>query len=148
MSGKFLLMQLIYKDTTQKCLPKRVDFPPDWNVTFTANHWVMAYSAPLQSQPCITPIFKKGNHCLPYNYHPISLTSPLCKIMVSIIKGNIQEHLQANTVIPPDQHGFTPGRSCSTQLLLAINEWTYRCIIHVSWLSKGLWLSATQSLNI
>ena len=44
--------------------------------------------------------------------------------MESIIKDNIQEHLQNNNVIPLEQHGFTPGRSCSTQLLLAINEWT------------------------
>ena len=44
--------------------------------------------------------------------------------MKSIIKDNIQEHLQAINVIPPEKHGFTPGRSCSTQLLLAIDEWT------------------------
>jgi len=41
--------------------------------------------------------------------------------MESIIKDNIQEHLQANNIIPPQQHGFT---SCSTQLLLAMNDWT------------------------
>ena len=29
-----------------------------------------------------------------------------------------------NNVILPHQHGFTPGRSCSTQLLLAMNDWT------------------------
>ena len=57
------------------------------------------------------------------SYRPISLTSPICKIMESIINDNIQEHLQNNNVIPLEQHGFTPGRSCSTQLLLAINEW-------------------------
>ena len=39
MSGKFLPMQLIYKGTTHKCLPKHVDFPSNWDVTFTANHW-------------------------------------------------------------------------------------------------------------
>ena len=44
--------------------------------------------------------------------------------MESIIKDNVQERLQANNVIPSEQHGFTPGRSCSTRLLLAVNEWT------------------------
>jgi len=39
MSGKFLPMQLIYKGTTQKCLPKGVNLPSDWDVTFTSNHW-------------------------------------------------------------------------------------------------------------
>ena len=27
-------------------------------------------------------------------------------------------------MIPPQQHGFTPERSCSAQLLLAMNDWT------------------------
>ena len=31
---------------------------------------------------------------------------------------------QANNIIPPQQHGFTSGRSCSTQLLLDMNDWT------------------------
>ena len=39
MSGKFLPMQLIYKGTTKRCLPKDVKFPSDWHVTHTENHW-------------------------------------------------------------------------------------------------------------
>ena len=35
MSGKFLPMQLIYKGTTCKCLPKYAEFPSDWDVTYT-----------------------------------------------------------------------------------------------------------------
>ena len=40
MFGKFLLMQLIYKGTTSKCLPKlkNKDFPSDWHITYTANY--------------------------------------------------------------------------------------------------------------
>ena len=71
----------------------------------------------------ITPVFKKGDRSHASNYRPISLTSPICKIMESIIKDNILEHLQANNIIPPQQHGFTSGRSCSTQLLLSMNDW-------------------------
>ena len=73
----------------------------------------------------VIPVFKKGDCTRVSNYRPISLTSPICKIMESIIKDSIQEHLQANNTIPPQQHGFTSGRSCSTQLLLlAMNDWT------------------------
>ena len=36
MSGKFLPMQLTYQETTDRCLPKGVEFPDDWNVTYTA----------------------------------------------------------------------------------------------------------------
>jgi len=32
-------MQLIYQGTTDRCLPKGVEFPDDWNATCTANHW-------------------------------------------------------------------------------------------------------------
>ena len=32
--------------------------------------------------------------------------------------------MQANNVIPLQQHGITSGRSCLTQLLLAMNNWT------------------------
>ena len=39
LSGKFLPIQLIYQGTTPKCLPKNVNFPSDWHLTYTANHW-------------------------------------------------------------------------------------------------------------
>ena len=39
MSGLFLPMQLIYKGTTNRCLPKGVDFPADFDVKCTASHW-------------------------------------------------------------------------------------------------------------
>ena len=39
MSGQFLPIQLIYQGTTDRCLPKGVEFPDDWNVTYTTNHW-------------------------------------------------------------------------------------------------------------
>ena len=70
----------------------------------------------------VTPVFKEGDRTRVNNYRPISLTSPICKIIESIIKDSIQEHLQANNII--QKHGFTSGRSCSTQLLLALNDWT------------------------
>ena len=39
MSGSFLPMQLIYKGTTNRCLPKDVGFPADFHVICTTNHW-------------------------------------------------------------------------------------------------------------
>ena len=36
MSAKFLPMQLTYQETTDRCLPKGVEFQDDWNVTYTA----------------------------------------------------------------------------------------------------------------
>lgn len=39
LAGSFLPIQLIYKGTTARCLPKGVKFPEGWNVTHSANHW-------------------------------------------------------------------------------------------------------------
>ena len=38
MAGDFLPPQLIYKGKTPMSLPS-VEFPADWHITFTENHW-------------------------------------------------------------------------------------------------------------
>ena len=38
MTGDFLQMQLIYEGKTPRCLPKDVEFPKEFDVTFTPNH--------------------------------------------------------------------------------------------------------------
>jgi hypothetical protein len=45
----------------------------------------------------VTPIFKKGTKGDPGNYRPVSLTSVPCKILESIIKDKIMDHLLENT---------------------------------------------------
>ena len=37
-TGDFLPPQLVYQDKTEWCLP-RFQFPSDWNITFSPNHW-------------------------------------------------------------------------------------------------------------
>ena len=34
------------------------------------------------------------------------------------------EHLQSNNLITKNQHGFLSGRSCLTQQVETLNEWT------------------------
>jgi hypothetical protein len=65
----------------------------------------------------VVPIFKKGSKKIAGNYRPISLTCICCKIMESIIKDDIIAHLKRNHIINTNQHGFTKGRSCTTNLL-------------------------------
>ena len=65
----------------------------------------------------ITPIFKKGSKSSPGNYRPVSLTSIPCKILESIIKDRVTEHLYDNILIKSSQHGFTKNKSCLTNLL-------------------------------
>ena len=72
----------------------------------------------------VTPLFKKGHSTDVSNYRPISLTSMCCKIMESVIKDDILDHLLSNGLISRHQHGFLARRSTGTQLLDCFNDWT------------------------
>jgi hypothetical protein len=65
----------------------------------------------------VTPVFKKGAKSEPTNHRPLALTSIPGKIMESIIKDDIVNHLDTQNLIKPSQHGFTKNRSCATNLL-------------------------------
>merc|ERR1712055_74012 len=72
----------------------------------------------------VTPIHKKGDRTEPSNYRPVSLTSQVCKVLESIIRDRIVEHLTENNLLNDAQHGFREGRSCLTNLLETIEQWT------------------------
>ena len=66
----------------------------------------------------ITAIFKnKGKKSEPSKYRQVSLTSIPGKIFESFIKDSIVHHLETNNLLNSSQHGFRPGRSCTTNLL-------------------------------
>ena len=72
----------------------------------------------------VTPIFKKGTKGEPANYRPVSLTSIPCKLFEAILKDKIMSHLLENNLIKESQHGFMPGRSCATNLVLFLDKLT------------------------
>ena len=72
----------------------------------------------------VSPIHKKGRKDSPNNYRPVSLTSVPCKIMESIVRDAVVEHLETNTLISDHQHGFVQRRSCLTNLLEVLEAWT------------------------
>ncbi len=73
----------------------------------------------------ITPIFKnKGSKHETTNYRPVSLTSVVCKIMEKLIRKGIVHHMKSNKLFSSFQHGFLEGRSCLTNLLTTLDEWT------------------------
>ena len=65
----------------------------------------------------VTPLFKKGDRSKCCNYRPISLTSTVCKVMESCIRGNIITFLQDHKLLKSSQHGFMNKKSCLTNLL-------------------------------
>lgn len=71
----------------------------------------------------ITPCFKKGNKNIAKNYRPISQTSVLCRLLEKIISLMIIYYLMKNDLLSPNQHGFLPRRSTTSQLLSTLNNW-------------------------
>jgi hypothetical protein len=58
----------------------------------------------------VTPIFKKGAKTDPGNYRPVSLTSVCCKLLESVLRDALMNHLAGNNLLNQSQHGFMPGK--------------------------------------
>lgn len=72
----------------------------------------------------VSVIFKAGSKTKVENYRPISVTSICCRMMEKIIRNAVVQHLESNELLSKYQHGFRKGRSCVTQLLECIDEWS------------------------
>jgi hypothetical protein len=75
------------------------------------------------------PIYKKGAKSDPGNYRLVSLTSVPCKLLESIIKDKLIDHLLENSLIYDSQHGFMPGRSCTTNVVEFMDVITVRVCV-------------------
>ena len=72
-----------------------------------------------------TPIFKnKGSKNEANNYRPVSLTSVGGKLIEKLIRKDIIRHMKVNKLFSVYQHGFLEGRSCLSNLLTTMEEWT------------------------
>lgn len=72
----------------------------------------------------VTPLFKKGEKTKPNNYRPVSLTSVPCKLLERLIRDAMFEFLDENEAITSCQHGFVSKRSCVTNLVELLEQWT------------------------
>ena len=59
-----------------------------------------------------------------HNYRPITLTSIIGKILESIIRDALLNHFNHHSLLNANQHGFVPKRSCTSQLLMVLEDWT------------------------
>ena len=74
----------------------------------------------------VTQLFKKGCREELGNYRPVSLTSVVGKVLKTLIKDWMKNHLNKYKLIKGSQHGFTKGSSCLTNLLEfyeAVSDW-------------------------
>ena len=70
----------------------------------------------------VSPIWKNCRN-LASNYRPISLTSVVCKVLEAIIRDEIVNHVNQKKIFTKNQHGFTTGKSCLTNLLETLEDW-------------------------
>ena len=72
MTGSFLPMQLIYEGKTRRCLPN-YDFPKDFNVTYSPNHWSNTEKSVELFQKVIFPYLKNVKLSKKYPKEQVSL---------------------------------------------------------------------------
>ena len=72
----------------------------------------------------VTPVYNRGEKWSPGNYRPIILTSVICKTLEKLIRNAIGNHMENNSLFNKSKHGFMKTRSCMTQLLETLEEWT------------------------
>ena len=94
-------------------------------LTIIFNRSIRNSELPTQwKEATIIPIYKKGNKTDPANYRPVSLTSIVCKNLEKCITERLKSHIETNELAAPQPHGFTTGKSTTTNLLEALNIWT------------------------
>ena len=71
----------------------------------------------------IIPIFKNGSKQLPANYRPVALTAVPCKVLESLVRDQLMDHLTRTKQLSGAQHGYRRKRSCCTQFLETLDEW-------------------------
>lgn len=65
---------------------------------------------------CIIPLYKSGDRSQVSNYRPISILPALGKMLESFVTDHLFGSLKQSVI--PEQHGFFPGRSTQTNLLV------------------------------
>ena len=77
------------------------------------NEWKMAN---------VVSVHKKSNKQNLKNYRPVSLL-PICgKLFEGLIYNSLFEYCIENDLISPNKSGFTPGDSCTNQLISITHE--------------------------
>ena len=74
----------------------------------------------------VTPLFQKGSREELGNYRPVSLTAVVGKVLQTLIKDQMRNHLNKYKLIKGSQHGFTKGSSCLANILEfheAVSDW-------------------------
>ena len=102
----------ILKETAQQIAPSlTLLFNKSLHSAVVPDEWKLASAV---------PVFKRGIKEHVQNYRPISLLCIVSKVLERCVLNHIWEHLQE--IINDHQHGFMPGRSCTSQLVGVLDK--------------------------
>ena len=97
MAGDFLPMQLIYEGKTPRCLPKDVEFPKKFDMTFTPNHWSNEEKSKQLLDKVIFPYLRKKKHELVLSGDQKSLL--IYDVFTGQTTENIEECIEENDCV-------------------------------------------------
>jgi len=86
-------------------------------------------------QTNISPLYKKGDKLQTSNYRPINMASVPGKLLESLVKDALLNHLEGNNLLHDSQHGFRANRSVATCLLEYLGDVTKSIDEEIPWIT-------------
>ena len=71
----------------------------------------------------VLPLFKKGDALDLKNYRPVSILSPLSKVLEKVVYEQMYSYFSRNHLFHPNLHGYRSNRSTQTALLQMYDRW-------------------------
>ena len=71
----------------------------------------------------VIPLHKKGSKLEMKNYRPVTILSPLSKVLEKIVYEQVYDHFSRNKIFHPSLHGYRQYRSTQTALLSMYDRW-------------------------
>ena len=99
----------------------------------------------LENTTC-TSILQKGDRCLRENYHPVSNTPEISKLLEYAVLEQLLKYFQENKLFHPNHHGFLTLHSTLTALLQVYDSWLVAA--EGKELSAGLFLDLSSAFDI
>ena len=71
----------------------------------------------------VLPLHKKGDECELVNYRPVSILSPLSKVLEKVVYEQVYSYFTRNHLFHPNLHGYRSNRSTQTALQQMYDRW-------------------------
>jgi hypothetical protein len=106
--------QVMKEAAVEISVPLKIIFKKSIDTGCLPNQW---------KQANITALHKKGSKQQPNNYRPVSLTCIPCKVLETLLRTKVIDHMNHNALFSDCQYGFVEKRSTTLQLLYTVEDW-------------------------